>query len=83
MDDSHIISLANIVQKQVYYHVNTIDTILYRYIEICMWARSIQHISDFDLKIDPKTDISDEWVIATLFSWPTSFTSKCTIRSIP
>ena len=67
MDDSHIISLAHIVHKQVYYHVNTIDTIIYRYIEICIWGRSIQLISEIDLKNDTKTEISDEWMIATSF----------------
>ena len=76
MDDSHIISLAHIVHKQVYYQVNTIDTIIYRYIAICIWGRSMQLISELGVKNDTKTDISDEWMIATPFPWPTSFRSK-------
>ena len=59
MDDSHIISLAHVVQKQVYHQVSTIDTIIYRYIAICTWAASIQHMSELGRKIDTKTDISD------------------------
>ena len=63
MGDSQIISFDLIVHKQVYHQVNTIDTIVYRYIAICKWAPSIQHMSEFDIRIDTKTDIFDEWVI--------------------
>ena len=83
MDDSHIISLAHIVHKQVYYQVDTIDTIMYRCISICTWAASIQHMSELGAKNDTKTDTSDQWMINTSFLWPTMFTSKCTITSVP